>query len=263
MEVIHPGEWIEILVKIAISQPTYLPWLGYFDLIDQVDAFVLLDNVQFEKQSWQQRNRIKTPIGLQWLTVPVMFRGRFGQLIKDVEIRDAEFWRTHLRAIELNYRRSRFFNRYFEELSSRLKCTPGTMLTDLNCRLLEWFMSVMGVQTRVVLSSELRQPGRRTELLANICGSLGADQYISPLGSAVYLLEEGNVLVDKGVEVVFQHYEHPRYWQLFPPFQPYASIVDLVFNEGERSLEILRSGRRTAFSQRQVIDQIQAKPRAS
>jgi hypothetical protein len=263
LEVIHPGEWIEILVKIAISQPTYLPWLGYFDLIDQVDAFVLLDNVQFEKQSWQQRNRIKTPIGLQWLTVPVMFRGRFGQLIKDVEIRDAEFWRTHLRAIELNYRRSRFFNRYFEELSSRLKCTPGTMLTDLNCRLLEWFMSVMGVQTRVVLSSELRQPGRRTELLANICGSLGADQYISPLGSAVYLLEEGNVLVDKGVEVVFQHYEHPRYWQLFPPFQPYASIVDLVFNEGERSLEILRSGRRTAFSQRQVIDQIQAKPRAS
>ncbi|HEX4427585.1 MAG TPA: WbqC family protein [Terriglobales bacterium] len=250
-------------MKIAISQPTYLPWLGYFDLIDQVDAFVLLDNVQFEKQSWQQRNRIKSPIGLQWLTVPVMFRGRFGQLIKDVEIRDEEFWRTHLRAIELNYRRSRFFHQYFEELSSRLKYTPGTRLTDLNGRLLEWFMSVMGIQTRLVRSSQLQQPGRRTELLANICSSLGADQYVSPLGSAVYLLEEGNVLVDKGVEVVFQHYEHPRYWQLFPPFQPYASIVDLVFNEGERSLEILRSGRRTPFSAEQVIEQIQAKPRAS
>jgi hypothetical protein len=250
-------------VKIAISQPTYLPWLGYFDLIDQVDAFVLLDNVQFEKQSWQQRNRIKTPIGLQWLTVPVMFRGRFGQLIKDVEIRDEEFWRTHLRAIELNYRRSRFFHQYFDELSSRLKYTPGTLLTDLNGRLLEWFMGVMGIQTRLVRSSQLQQSGRRTELLANICASLGADQYISPLGSAVYLLEEGNVLVDKGVEVVFQHYEHPRYWQLFPPFQPYASILDLVFNEGERSLEILRSGRRTPFSASQVIEQIQAKPRAS
>src|SRR5580704_12957199 len=112
-------------VKVAISQPTYLPWLGYFDLIDQVDVFVLLDNVQFEKQSWQQRNRIKTPTGLQWLTVPVIFRGRFGQLIKDVEIREAEFWRNHLRAIELNYRRARFFHQYFEELSSRLKYTPG------------------------------------------------------------------------------------------------------------------------------------------
>jgi len=231
--------------------------------MDQVEVFVLLDSVQFEKQSWQQRNRIKTPTGLQWLTVPVMFRGRFGQLIKDVEIRDAEFWRHHLRAIELNYRRSRFFHRYFEELSSHLKWTPGTLLTDLNSRLLEWFMGVMGIHTQVVLSSQLQQPGRRTELLANICASLGADQYISPLGSAVYLLEEGNVLLDKGVEVVFQHYEHPQYWQLFPPFQPYASILDLVFNEGERALEILRSGRRTPFSERQVIDQIQAKPRAS
>ena len=74
-------------MKVAISQPTYLPWIGYFDLIDQVDAFIFLDSVQFEKQSWQQRNRIKTPKGLQWLTVPVMFRGRFGQLIHQVEIR--------------------------------------------------------------------------------------------------------------------------------------------------------------------------------
>jgi WbqC-like protein family len=250
-------------VKVAISQPTYLPWLGYFDLIDQVDVFVLLDNVQFEKQSWQQRNRIKTPTGLQWLTVPVMFRGRFGQLIKDVEIRDAEFWRNHLRSIELNYRRSLFFDRYFEELSSRLKYTPGVLLAELNGRLLEWFMSVLGIQTRVVVSSQLQQAGRRTELLANICASLGADQYISPLGSAGYLLEEGNMLLDKGVGFVFQHYEHPEYCQLFPPFLPYASLLDLIFNEGERSLEILRSGRRPSFSERQVLDQTCAKPRAS
>ncbi len=250
-------------MKIAISQPTYLPWLGYFDLIDQVDVFVLLDNVQFEKQSWQQRNRIKTPAGLQWLTVPVMFRGRFGQLIRDVEIRDAEFWRNHLRAIELNYRRSLFFDRYFEELSSRLKYTPGGLLAELNGRLLEWFMSVLGIQTRVVVSSHLQQAGRRTELLANICASLGADQYISPLGSAGYLLEEGNMLLDKGVGFVFQHYEHPEYCQLFPPFLPYASILDLIFNEGERSLEILRSGRRASFSEHQVLEQTCAKPRAS
>jgi hypothetical protein len=95
-------------MKIATSQPTYLPWLGYFDLIDQVYTFVFLDNVRFEKQSWQQRNRIKTPAGLQWLTVPVLFRGRFGQLINEVEIRDIEFSRNHLRAIELNYRAHRF-----------------------------------------------------------------------------------------------------------------------------------------------------------
>ena len=104
-------------MKIAISQPTYLPWIGYLDLIDQVETFVLLDNVQFERQSWQHRNRIKTPSGLHWLTVPVLFRGRFGQLINEVEIRDIEFWRNHLRAIELNYRRAPFFADYFDELS--------------------------------------------------------------------------------------------------------------------------------------------------
>jgi hypothetical protein len=250
-------------VKIAISQPTYLPWSGYFDLIDQVDVFVLLDSVQFEKQSWQQRNRIKTPTGLQWLTVPVMFRGRFGQLIKEVEIRDSEFWRSHLRAIELNYRRSRFFDQYFEGLTSLLKCASGTLLSDLNCRLLEWFMSAMGIRTRLVRSSHLQQPGRRTELLANICSRLAADQYISPLGSAVYLLEEANGMVNQGIEVVFQHYEHPQYQQLFPPFQPYASVLDLIFNEGDRALEILRSGRRAPFSSLEVSDQIQASIQAS
>jgi len=108
-------------LKIAINQPTYLPWMGYFDLIDQVDLFVILDNVQFVKQSWQQRNRIKTANGLQWLTVPVIFRGRLGQLIKDVEIRDRQFARDHIRAIELAHSRSTFFAQYFPSLRERLE----------------------------------------------------------------------------------------------------------------------------------------------
>jgi hypothetical protein len=248
-------------MKIAISQPTYLPWVGYLDLIDQVDLFVLLDNVQFEKQSWQQRNRIKTPIGLQWLTVPVLFRGRFGQLINEVEIRDIEFWRNHLRAIELNYRRAPFFDEYFEELRSRIKTgnSSAALIADLDIRLIEWFTDVLGIRTPLLLSSHLEQPGKRTELLANLCTSLGAKQYVSPLGSAAYLLQEIDVLLGKGIDVVFQHYEHPQYRQLFPPFCPYASILDLIFNEGERALEILRSGRRTPFLPDEVADLISAK----
>src|SRR5271169_2190069 len=138
-------------MRIAISQPTYLPWIGYLDLIDQVDTFVFLDNVQFEKQSWQHRNRIKTPTGLQWLTVPVLFRGRFGQLINEVEIRDIEFSRNHLRAIELNYRRAPFFNDYFEQLSSRMttktRCSSGALIADLDIDLIEWFMNLLGIET--------------------------------------------------------------------------------------------------------------------
>jgi hypothetical protein len=250
-------------MNIAISQPTYLPWIGYLDLIDQVDTFVFLDNVQFEKQSWQQRNRIKTPTGLHWLTVPVVFRGRFGQLINEVEIRDSEFWRNHLRAIELNYRRAPFFDDYFEELSSRMETTAkslsAALIADLDIRLIEWFMDKLGIQTRLLLSSHLEQPGRRTELLANICDSLGADQYVSPLGSAAYLLQEMDVLLDKEIDVVFQHYEHPRYRQLFSPFCPYASILDLIFNEGDRALEILRSGRRTSFLPCEVGEMVSVK----
>jgi len=253
-------------MKIAISQPTYLPWIGYLDLIDQVDTFVLLDNVQFEKQSWQQRNRIKTPTGLQWLTVPVLFRGRFGQLINEVEIRDIEFWRNHLRAIELNYRRAPFFDDYFEGLSSRMmtriKYSSAALIADLDIGLIEWFMDVLGIQTRLLLSSLLNQRGRRTELLANICDSVGARQYVSPFGSAGYLLQETDVLLDKGIDVVFQHYEHPQYRQLFPPFCPYASILDLIFNEGEQSLQILRSGRRTCFLPQEISDLVSAKVEA-
>lgn len=243
-------------MKIAIAQPTYLPWLGYFDMLDQVDQFVLLDSVQFEKQSWQQRNRIKTPAGLQWLTVPVVFRGKLGQRIADVEIRDPEFWRGHLRAIELNYRRTPFFNPHFDALSAmiRTECV-GLSLTRLTTALLSWLARVIGIDTVMIQSSALMVTGKRTDLLAEICTSLGADSYLSPLGSAEYLLNELTTLTDRGIEVRFQHYEHPVYQQLFPPFLPYACVLDLLFNEGTRALEIIRSGRRKPFLPEEVAFQ--------
>jgi hypothetical protein len=132
----------------------------------------------------------------------------------------------------------------------------ATLIADLDIRLIEWFMDVLGIQTRLLLSSRLEQPGRRTELLANICESVGAKQYLSPLGSSAYLLQEIHVLLEKDIDVAFQHYEHPRYRQLFPPFCPYASILDLIFNEGELALEILRSGRRTPFLPDEVSDMV-------
>jgi hypothetical protein len=235
-------------VKIAIAQPTYLPWLGYFDLLDQVDHFVLLDTVQFEKQSWQQRNRIKTPTGLQWLTVPVVFRGRLGQRIVDVEIREPEFWRDHLRAIELNYRRAPFFDCYFEPVSDLMRsATSHLNLSKLTITMLRWLAGIIGIKTPLIASTELQVDGKRTDLLAAICGATGATEYLSPLGSAEYLLNELAVLTDRGIEVSFQHYEHPVYQQLFPPFEPFAWVLDLLFNEGSRALEVIRNGRRQPF----------------
>ena len=117
-------------------------------------------------------------------------------------------------------------------------------------------MNTLGIKTRLVVSSSLRQSGKRTELLANLCESQRADLYVSPLGSSVYLLKEKDILLAKGIEVVFQHYEHPEYQQLFPPFQPFASVLDLIFNEGPRSQEILRGGRRPPFLPAEVARQV-------
>jgi hypothetical protein len=240
-------------MKVAISQPTYLPWIGYFDLIDQADVFVLLDDVQFEKQSWQQRNRIKSPTGLQWITVPVRFRGRLGQKIKDVEIRVPDFWRDHLRAIELNYRRAPFFSAYYEDLSAILH-SSGSLLVDLNTRLIEWAMVALRLTTKLMRSSELKQEGKRTELLANICRRLGATSYLSPIGAADYLLAEKETLSSRGIQVRFHNYAHPEYQQLFPPFLPYACILDLLFNVGPEAMTVIRNGRGHPLSPEEMTE---------
>ena len=235
-------------MRIAIAQPTYLPWLGYFDLMEQVECFVLLDDVQFDKRSWQQRNRIKGPSGLQWLTVPVASRGRFEQRILDVEISEPQFWRTHLRALEHNYHRAPYFELLFPQLARIFEGGHYGLLVELNFSVMDWLCGLLGIQTKRLRSSAMAGNGKRSERLVNICRHLGADTYLSPLGSSAYLLEELQLFSEAGIQVLFQHYEHPQYKQLFSPFCSHASVLDLLFNEGDRSAEIMRSGRRTPFT---------------
>src|SRR3954468_24921810 len=226
-------------MRIAISQPAYLPWLGYFDLIDQVDTFVLLDNVQFEKQSWQHRNRIKTPTGFQWLTVPVQFRGHFGQKIVEVQIRDREFFESHIKGVELNYRRAPFFEQYFPGIAELIRIHSRSRLVELTQHLIEEFCAVLDIRTKILRASDLNGIGRRSELLVSLCRLLNANSYLSPLGSAVYLSADIGVFEAAKIEVGFQHYEHPSYRQMFPPFLSHASVLDLILNEGPNSLAIL------------------------
>jgi len=239
-------------MRIAISQPGYLPWAGFFDLIDQVDQFVLLDDAQFVKQSWHQRNRIKTPTGLQWLTVPVVFRGRLGQKLMDAEIRDAGFREKHLRSIEVNYGKAKYFEEYFAALKRILDGHgDGAKLIDLNLALLQWLANELGVKTPMVRCSTLGVEGTCSARLVSICKLLGAEDYLSPR-SALYLLDDLEMFAASKQQVWFQNYTHPEYDQRFPPFVPYASILDLLFNKGPESGAIMRSGRGQAFSPEQV-----------
>lgn len=239
-------------VKIAISQPGYLPWAGFFDLIDQVDQFLLLDDAQFVKQSWDQRNRIKSSTGLQWLTVPVVFRGCLGQPLCEVEIREPQFWQKHLRSIEVNYGKARYFESYFPQLKEILeRYGPGEKLIDLNLALIQWLAGELAVKTPMVRASTLGVEGKRSGRLVSMCKLVGATDYLSPR-SAIYLLDDLAMFAEAGVKVWFQNYTHPEYEQRFPPFLPYASVLDLLFNKGPESGEILRSGRGQPFTPVQV-----------
>ena len=239
-------------MKIAISQPSYLPWSGFFDLVDQVDQFVLLDDAQFVKQSWHQRNRIKSPSGLLWLTVPVVFRGRLGQLLREVMIRDPQFWEKHLRAVEVNYGRARYFDRYYPMLKEILENhSQGGTLIELNLDLIQWLARELTVSTPMVRSSALDAEGKRSARLVSICKMLAATDYVSPR-SATYLLDDVGLFEEGGVRVWFQNYTPQIYEQRFPPFAPYASALDMLFNLGPKSGEIMRSGRGLPLAPRQL-----------
>ncbi len=241
-------------MNAVITQPTYLPWLGYFDLIDQADIFVFLDTVQFEKQSWQQRNKIRTSKGLEWITVPALIKGRFGQLIKDVELNPIKFPDKHIKQIRQNYSQSPFFEAYYEEFSDILaKESEASSLCDVNIGIVKWLCSKLSLKIDFVRSSELKATGKRSELLVNILKEINADSYLSPLGSLDYIKNDYCIFEKNNVAVTFQNYTHPEYRQIYKPFMPYASIIDLLFNEGERGLKIIRSGRKESFQAKELI----------
>jgi hypothetical protein len=223
-------------MKVAIMQPTFLPWIGYFGLMDSVDHFVFLDHVQFARRSWQQRNRIKTNNGELWLSLPVTAD-------RDTPINAATVGGDTskiVKSIEHNYSKSR----YWDNHGPAIKDIFGKnykMLRSVNMHLIEYFIGALGITTKLSASSSMGAKGRKADMLADICLRLGAVEYISPPGSRGYL-EESDAFEKAGIPVSFFSYTHPQYRQLHGEFVPYMCILDLLFNEGPESLKIIRSG---------------------
>lgn len=228
-------------MKVAIHQPQYLPWVGYFDKIDQVDCFVLLDDVQFKKNEWQNRNRIKTATGWQWLTVPVLQRS--SQRICEVRINPTVPWaRKHLQALTSNYGSAPFFDLhrpFFEEVYAR----EWTLLLDLNMATITYLAEALGIRAKLVLASSLPVPPEceATDRLVAICQAVGGDTYLSGVGGRGYL--DHTRFEEAGIQVLFQAFRTSPYPQRFGTFVPDLSIVDLLFNCNGDSLHILRQGR--------------------
>lgn len=220
---------------VTIHQPEHLPWLGFFHKISQVDLFVILDSVQFRKNYFQNRNKIRTINGWTWLTVPV--KRNINTLIKDVEIDNSQNWRRKCwNSIYFAYKKAPFFSEYRNTLKKKYK-REWINLCELNILLIKQFLSFLSLKPIILRSSEINVHGKGSELILNICKKVDADTYISGIFGKEYL--KLSDFEEAGIEVVFQEFHHPIYKQLYEPFIPGMSIIDLLFNHGPDSLDII------------------------
>ena len=220
-------------MDVAVLQPSYVPWRGYFHQIHRADLFVFYDDVQYDKGGWRNRNRVKTANGVVWLTIPVLTRHVVtdGIPINEVEINWRERWnRKHLRTLEMSYGKAPFFERYLPTLQGFYQQQPEK-LADFTIETTVALARELGIgDTEFLRSSELPARGSRTDRLLSILEHVGATHYISGPAAREYLEEDK--LASAGITVEYMVYDYPEYPQLHPPFDPQVSIIDLLVMAG-------------------------------
>lgn len=226
---------------LVLLQPSYLPWIGMFSQMDQADIFVVYSDVQYTKNDWRNRNRIKTAQGVQWLTVPVLKNGF--PLIKDVLIDNSDNWKTkHLKSIKQNYSRAPHFGEYISDIE-RIYLRPWKYLLDLDMEFILSIQYALGIKVEFKFSSDLSLEGNRIEKLIDCCIKCGATEFLEGHAGKSYLQGEGEQLFrERGIKLTYQDYKHPVYTQLYGEFVSHLSVLDLLFNCGKESLDIIRSG---------------------
>jgi len=229
---------------VSVHQPQYLPWLGYFDKIARSDAFVYLDTVQYKAREWQNRNKIRTKDGTMWMTVPVMTKGLGWQNICDVRVDASTDWqKDHWHSLQCWYGKAPHFERYkafFEDVYAQ----AWERLMDLNIHVTEFLLKEFGITTPIYMESELGTTDRSTERIIELCQKLKADTYFTGIGGQNYLDEER--FKETGIGLIYQDFQPPAYRQQYSSteeeFLPCLSAIDLLFNEGENSRQILKIG---------------------
>jgi hypothetical protein len=218
-------------MRLAIVQSSYVPWKGYFDLIHSVDEFVLYDDVQFTRRDWRNRNRIKTPHGTAWLTIPVNTKGKYLDPIKDITISEPSWGAQHWETIKANYARAQCFRRYadvFERLY--LDCSV-THLSKINYVWIQAVCRILGINTKISWSMDYELVHGKTERLVGICRQAGATSYVSGPSARGYI--DAEQFRAANVELsFFDYFGYPEYAQLYPPFDHHVSILDLILNVG-------------------------------
>jgi hypothetical protein len=231
-------------MNVVILQPSYIPWRGYFDQIDRADLFVFYDDVQYDKRGWRNRNQIKTPHGRQWLTIPVYSRGAQTQNIPIHQIRivwENPWTEIHLKAIQQSYSKAPYFDRYRSLLETFYR-RRDEFLADFTVAFTVALARELGnTHTRFLRSSEIAGiHGQKTDRLIQILEAVGATHYISGPSAQEYI--EREMFERAGITLEYIQYEYPEYPQLYPPFDPQVSILDLLFMTGSEAPHYIFKG---------------------
>lgn len=227
--------------KVAIVQSNYIPWKGYFDMIAAVDEFILFDDMQYTRRDWRNRNQIKTPQGLQWLTVPVRVKGKYYQKIQDTEIDGSDWLDLHWRTLSQNYRRAAHYDEVADIFKPYYLESSYLYLSDLNRAFIEAVCNYLGIETKISTSSEYRSVEGKTERLAGICAQAGGFEYISGPAAKEYIDPE--IFDQAGIKLTwFDYGGYPEYPQLWGEFQHAVTILDLLFNCGKDSPKYMKLG---------------------
>ena len=223
---------------VFVHQPEYIPWLGFFDKLARCDTFVIYDDAQFQHGGFHNRNRIRTKIGWDWLTVPIMHG--YPQAIKNVKIAGQQWINKQLNAITCSYEKTPFFKDYFPTLREAIS-SNHEYLIELNLHLIETLAEILGLKFNMVCSSNFPYLGKeKNQKLVSMCRHMGADTYLSGSGGKAYVNEA--MFTKAEISIQWHSYDHPTYKQRFDGFQPNMSIIDLLFNMGPKTKEIILKG---------------------
>ncbi len=237
------------MVKAVITQPTYLPWMGYFGMIDAADIFVFFDDVQFVSRSWQCRNKIKTFDGAMWLSVPAAKES--GQKIHEVKINNKLRWQDqHWKSIKHHYTKTPHFKKY-ESFFKEVYAQEWKSLSELNIAIIKRMAEILKLNVKFVNASELNAEGAKTDRLISVLQKIGADEYIANPASKCYI--EPEKFEKAGISLYWYEFEHPSYQQQFGKFRSHLSAIDLLFNCGDKSIDLIREGGKNALVKNEGI----------
>ena len=224
--------------KVAILQSNYIPWKGYFDLINMVDEFVFYDDVQFTKNDWRNRNIIKTSNGLQWITIPVYHSS--SSKIRDIKVADSKWKKKHWNSLIVNYSQSNYFKEFKEQFEFMYLGSNELYLSEINFKFILAINNILGIKTKIKWSWDYKLDGDKNERLINLCLQANGTEYFSGPAAKEYINEK--LFEKNNLKLTWVDYDnYLEYTQLWPPFKHGVSIVDLLFNEGPNACSFMKS----------------------